>query len=455
MLNNHRTILEYIPQYLDFCKQEKKLLPNSIINYNRFLSEFKNWLHLSNYKSLTPFNFDINHVLQYQKYLENRSITQNTANHYIIGLRGLFFYFIEKGISTSLSPTQIKTLKITKKTTNTTSQALNLSIINKLLSVPDTRTLIGSRDKALLSVLLSTGLKVTKLKNLNREDFIPSLSGGELKIKTKQDIQVISIPPETADALQNYLKKRTDTSPTLFINLRNKKQHLSKHLSVRSIERTVEHYTKSVGLPLKITPELLRNVKIASLLKQDSTLMPKGIKHATQKILHYKFYPDFKNAKITKTNLSWNETETIIAEEINWLKQNILTMTSHEPKHPLLHCCDCILRKIALLIVSGNVQTTYFETKSNKIPSIHRHGHDWHKKMMDVVSEYFKKYKIETEPTLHYGRADLQIIINPKTTLYVEIGTVSLFKLWYNLWVMKNTTFLIIPDENYAIEFRT
>jgi len=201
--------------------------------------------------------------------------------------------------------------------------------------------------------------------------------------------------------------------------------------------------------------------------KDVKELMPKGIKHATQKILHYKFYPDFKNAKITKTNLSWNETETIIAEEINWLKQNILTMTSHEPKHPLLHCCDCILRKIALLIVSGNVQTTYFETnsntkdlwkgltKSNKIPSIHRHGHDWHKKMMDVVSEYFKKYKIETEPTLHYGRADLQIIINPKTTLYVEIGTVSLFKLWYNLWVMKNTTFLIIPDENYAIEFRT
>lgn len=58
------------------------------------------------------------------------------------------------------------------------------------------------------------------------------------------------------------------------------------------------------------------------------------------------------------------------------------------------------------------------------------------------------------EPILNYGRADLGVYLKQNKILYVEIGTVSLFKLWYNFSTMKNVTFLLIPSENYAIEFK-
>ncbi len=88
---------------------------------------------------------------------------------------------------------------------------------------------------------------------------------------------------------------------------------------------------------------------------------------------------------------------------------------------------------------------------------ISRHGEEWHKKMMDVISSYFRTsdYEVNSEPILHYGRADLGIFMKPPKNIYIEIDTVSLFKLWYNLSVMKNVTFLIIPSENKVIEFNT
>ena len=57
------------------------------------------------------------------------------------------------------------------------------------------------------------------------------------------------------------------------------------------------------------------------------------------------------------------------------------------------------------------------------------------------------------EPVLNYGRADLEVCSNLNETIYVEIGTILLFKLWYNLSTMKNVTFLIIPFENSIIKF--
>lgn len=131
---------------------------------------------------------------------------------------------------------------------------------------------------------------------------------------------------------------------------------------------------------------------------------------------------------------------------------------------------DSILRKIAILIVSGKVGATEFIsdngnkdlwdnlTENKNLAKISRHGRIWHKKMMDVIHEYFKlqDYKIIQEPILNYGRADLGIRSNnnPSNPIYIEVGTVSLFKLWCNLSIMKIATFLIIPNENKVIELK-
>jgi len=75
---------------------------------------------------------------------------------------------------------------------------------------------------------------------------------------------------------------------------------------------------------------------------------------------------------------------------------------------------------------------------------------------MDTIYEYFKtgNYKVILEPILNYGRADLGVYLGPKETIYVEVGTVSLYKLWFNLLTMKNIIFLIIPSEDKIIELK-
>ena len=77
--------------------------------------------------------------------------------------------------------------------------------------------------------------------------------------------------------------------------------------------------------------------------------------------------------------------------------------------------------------------------------------------MMGVAYEYFKSknYEIVLEPRLNYGRADLGFYQKNKKPTYVEVGTVSLFKLWYNILSMENATFLIVTSENYLIELKS
>jgi len=96
-------------------------------------------------------------------------------------------------------------------------------------------------------------------------------------------------------------------------------------------------------------------------------------------------------------------------------------------------------------------------TEKLNLKRVSRHGREWHKKMMDVVYEYFKQqnFKVVFEPISNYGRADLGIYSKGNRPLFVEVGTVSLFKLWYNLSSMKNITFLLVPSGNKAIEFNT
>jgi hypothetical protein len=170
-----------------------------------------------------------------------------------------------------------------------------------------------------------------------------------------------------------------------------------------------------------------------------------------------------------KSYFTWNYIENIINNEIFWLKENIPVLPeSYKRRPPFLGNDDAILRKIAILIVSGEIKATEFRSdsgrplwdtlmKRSKFKKESYHGKEWHRKMMDAIYEYFKSknYKVDSEPILNYGRADLGIYSNSGSPIYVEVGTVSLFKLWYNISVMKNVIFLVIPSEKNIVEFRT
>ena len=170
------------------------------------------------------------------------------------------------------------------------------------------------------------------------------------------------------------------------------------------------------------------------------------------------------NRGFTGTGLPWHKVEEAINREIKWLERVIeQTVTGKVPG-----CDDCryTYRKIALLIVTGKIKAKEFTareghdlwddlTQKHGVKKSARHGGSWHRRMMDVITEYFKDkgFEVIHEPFLNRGRADLGIYKDGYTDLFVEVGTVSPYKLWWNLQMLTKSKILIVPDEKQAIEF--
>jgi len=166
----------------------------------------------------------------------------------------------------------------------------------------------------------------------------------------------------------------------------------------------------------------------------------------------------------TGKGLPWHTVEEAINHEIKWLERAIAqTVIGKVPG-----CDDCryTYRKIALLIVTGKIKVKEFIareghdlwddlTQKHGIKKSAHHGGIWHRKIMDVVTEYFANqgFEVISEPFLSQGRADLGIHKNGHMDLFVEIGDTSAYKLWWNLQMLTNCRILLVPDAQRAIEF--
>ena len=168
--------------------------------------------------------------------------------------------------------------------------------------------------------------------------------------------------------------------------------------------------------------------------------------------------------KFTETGLPWHIVEEAVNLEIEWLRQVIVPGPTE--KVPGCDECPYTFRKIALLIITGKIRAKEFIareghdlwddlTQKHGIKKSARHGGSWHRRMMDVITEYFKDkgFEVIPEPFLNKGRADLGIYKGGYPDLFAEVGTISPYKLWWNLQMLTNAKILIVPDEKRAIEF--
>ncbi|OIO50464.1 hypothetical protein COX74_02195 [bacterium (Candidatus Gribaldobacteria) CG_4_10_14_0_2_um_filter_41_16] len=169
-----------------------------------------------------------------------------------------------------------------------------------------------------------------------------------------------------------------------------------------------------------------------------------------------------------KKSLPWDVVEKQISKEAKWLK-DVIDVFNVEEKNmslpPGLSCTECLLRRIAILIVSGKISAV----EINKEPPLEsfwnsekcckkdiKHGKEWHQMTMGQIENHFLNlgFEVEKEPVMHQGRADLGVYQKNTPTLYIEIGTTSLYKLWLNLVTKGSFTYLIVPSDNQLIEFR-
>lgn len=422
MVQSNKTILAHIPDFIDYCNQQGLGITTQK-NYLHYLNKFSSWLKSGNLEGLLPHQLTVNHIFDYKLHLSiphnpknSQALQKSTQKYYLIALRAFLGYFMAKGI-VSLIPIEIGLPKADKSLKNQAYPDLNqLSPVFTLNPEDDA---IRLRNKAILHTIVSTGFKINQITGLNKNS-------------------VDDLPKETLFHIKKYLETRNDTEDALFINYSGMK-NASRRLTARTIERVIKQYGDKAGFSNPITPEGLRFANILAVW----------------------------NKEIEIKNISWQEVERTINQYILVLKDNISVLAagykSQTPLSNIIKCDDCILRKIATLMATEivayekiPVQKVWpgFSFNSNG-ESASRQGKHWHRHTIDFVAQYLKRVgsDITFEPRLSYGRADIAITEKNAAT-YIEVGTVSLFKIWYNLMVMPSVVFILIPSEEYIIKFK-
>jgi site-specific recombinase XerD len=283
MKESNISIIKHIPRFLEYIEVEKGLSPVTSRNYHNFLLIFIDWLKINDLSSIRPHELSTDHVWDYRLYLSRKKdrdqfIKKTTQSYYLIAIRALLNYFADQDII-SLPAEKIKLPKLTEK--DKKIKFLKVEQIEKLFAIPDISTLAGLRDKAILEVLFSTGMRVSELVSLNINQFDKNslmkgkFSDQELSIPGKGgSIRTVYFSNRALKWLAVYLKTRDDMLSPLFINYSPIKaeENNDKRLTSRSIERLVKKYNIMAGLPVDTTPHTLRHSYATDLLEQGADL---------------------------------------------------------------------------------------------------------------------------------------------------------------------------------------
>lgn len=271
---NNKPIIEYLTDFLDYLEIEKGLSNKTQENYSRFLNKFFKWLDNNNLKNLKPKDLSPDYIWKYRVFLSRhtdsrtkKNLKKSTQNYYLIALRSLLEFFVEKNI-TSLSPTKIK---LAKDKSDKEVKFLKLDQVEKLLLAPITENKIGLRDRAILETLFSTGLRVAELVALNRDQIKIKNNTKELEVAISgkgEKVRTIYFSERAMEWLKKYIEKRNDVDEALFINYKPgiEKTDVSRRLTPKSIEDIVKKYVKIAGLSVLATPHTLRHSYATDLL---------------------------------------------------------------------------------------------------------------------------------------------------------------------------------------------
>lgn len=193
-----------------------------------------------------------------------------TQTYHLIALRSFLKYCSKRDIAT-LTPEKIELPK-TKRQQVT---FLTTDEVMRLIDAVDVNTTIGLRDRAIIELLFSSGLRVSELTNLNRDHI--NLDRGEFTVRGKgQKDRPVFVSPEATEWLGRYLEARTDRAVPLFVRYSGYKTGDEKgesfRLTPRSVQRLVQHYAKLAGITKQVSPHTLRHSFATDLLVNGADL---------------------------------------------------------------------------------------------------------------------------------------------------------------------------------------
>ncbi len=258
-------------EFLEYIEIEKGLSLKTVTNYERYLTRF-----FAFSKITAPDQITEEKIREFRLFLNRQkgaavrgqsasTLKKNTQNYHLIALR-VFLKFLMKRNITSLTPDKIELAKLSERGLDLISS----EELVRIMSAPSEENLQGLRDRAMLELLFSTGLRVSELCSLNRD---LDLKKDELSVRGKgEKIRVVFLSQDAKDAVKKYLDKRKDMEEALFVPMENKKKKEHVRLTSRSIERIVKHYAIKAGVSKKVTPHVIRHSFATDLLQNGADL---------------------------------------------------------------------------------------------------------------------------------------------------------------------------------------
>ena len=259
-------------QFLEYLEIERGRSVKTIENYDRYLTRF-----FAYGKVKKPGDIKEDQVREYRLWLNRQPGTKTgrrvepmkrrTQNYYLIALRAFLKYLRKRGVE-SLSPERIELAKVPERSLDLISP----QELQRLIDAPDTSTLQGLRDRAILELLFSTGLRISELCSLSVDDV--DLSRDEFSVRGKGDkIRVVFLSDRAKEAIKTYLKERKDMSDALFAQQgKNAKNASDLRLTPRSVQRLLKHYATKAGITRKVTPHVIRHSFATDLLSNGADL---------------------------------------------------------------------------------------------------------------------------------------------------------------------------------------
>ena len=275
-------IKKLITEFLEYLEIEKGCSLLTIRNYDFYLQRFVKQSKINSPEEITEevvrqFRLWISRLKNYHQ--DNLSLA--TRNYHLIAIRCFLKYLSIKDIS-SLAPEKIELAKTGERQIS----FLEGDDLEKLLNAPlqvKQKKIIMLRDKAILELLFSTGLRVSELTNLKKENI--NLKKDEFSVRGKgQKWRLVFLSNQAKYWLKKYLEKRTDIDPALFIRYDRAAKDNQKSLGItpRSVQRLVQKYSKVAGITRKISVHTLRHSFATDLLSNGANL------RAVQELLGHK-----------------------------------------------------------------------------------------------------------------------------------------------------------------------
>lgn len=264
-----------IIEFLEHLEVERNVSQLTIRDYSHYLHRFSTWFESQGLTDIRQL--DVGLLKKYRVYLsrlttENgQSLSLSTQSYHIICLRS-FLKWLVKNDMPVLHPEKVDLPKPDPKH----MKFLNTDGMERLLSQPLLSEKTGLRDKALLEVLFSTGLRVREICSLNRDQV--DLDRKEFGVIGKgRKPRVVFLSDQATHWLGRWLNSREDTWRPVFIRMSGQLPELytdgeETRLTTRSVQRIVEKYVKKAHLPIKITPHGIRHSFATDLLINGASL---------------------------------------------------------------------------------------------------------------------------------------------------------------------------------------